>query len=148
FDAAGYEDVYVAADYGTDRVFFNNRDGTFSDLTETAIGFDTKKGMDVEVADADGDGRLDVYVTNIYDDYMKECNMLWHNNGDRTFTDVSKETGTCVGLWGWGAKFGDFDNDGWLDLFEVNGLRSRGPESYLPVLLPMITTPNIDFTDL
>jgi enediyne biosynthesis protein E4 len=42
----------------------------------------------------------------------------------RTFTDLSKETGTCDTLWGWAAKFGDFDNDGWQDLFAVNGLRS------------------------
>jgi hypothetical protein len=148
FDNDGFEDIYVAADYGTDRVFFNNGNGTFADATETAIGYDTKKGMNVDIADVFNDGRLDVYVTNIFDDYMRECNMLWRNNGNRTFTDVSKETGTCVGLWGWSAKFGDFDNDGWQDIFEVNGLRSRGPESYLPLLLPMVTTPNIDFTDV
>ena len=52
--------------------------------------------------------------------------MLWHNNGDGTFTDLSRETGTCDTLWGWAAKFGDFDNDGWEDLFVVNGLRSAG----------------------
>jgi hypothetical protein len=87
-------------------------------------------------------------VTNITDEYMKECNMLWHNNGDGTFTDVSKETGTCDTLWGWGAKFADFDNDGWQDLFAVNGLRSAGEENYIPVLVNMITTPGIDFTDV
>ena len=72
--------------------------------------------MNVDVADYDNDGWLDIYVTNITDEYMKECNMLWHNNDDGTFTDVSKETGTCETLWGWAAKFGDFDNDGWQDL--------------------------------
>ena len=107
-------------------------------MTEKAIGFDTKKGMNADVADYDNDGWLDVYVTNITDEYMKECNMLWHNNGDGTFTDLSKETGTCDTLWGWAAKFGDFDNDGWHDLFVVNGLRSAGPENYIPVLVEMI----------
>src|SRR5262249_39928918 len=71
-----------------------------------------------------------------------------HNNGDGTFTDLSKETGTCNTLWGWGAKFGDFDNDGWQDLFAVNGLRSGNKENYIPVLVTMITSPGMDFTDV
>jgi hypothetical protein len=79
---------------------------------------------------------------------MKECNMLWHNNGDGTFSDVSKETGTCATLWGWAAKFGDFDNDGWQDLFVVNGLRSAGKENYVSTLVNMIIKPGIDFSDL
>jgi hypothetical protein len=148
FNNDGFQDIYLACDYGTDRLFLNNGDGTFRDVTEKAIGFDTKKGMNVEVGDYDNDGWLDIYVTNITDEYMKECNMLWHNNGDGTFTDVSRETGTCDTLWGWGAKFGDFDNDGWLDLFVADGLRSAGPENYIPVLLNMITTRGVDFTDV
>lgn len=74
--------------------------------------------------------------------------MLWHNNADGTFTDLSRETGTCETLWGWAAKFGDYDNDGLLDLFVTNGLRSAGPENYIPVLVDMITKPGIDFTDV
>ena len=148
FNDDGFEDVYLACDYGTDRIFFNNGDGTFRDATEKSIGFDTRKGMNVDVGDYDNDGRLDIYVTNITDEYMKECNMLWHNNGDGTFTDVSRETGTCETLWGWAAKFGDYDNDGLLDLFVVNGLRSAGPENYIPVLVNMITKPGVDFTDV
>ena len=149
FDNDGDQDVYLACDYGTDRYFVNNGNGTFTDMTEKALGgFDTKKGMNVEVGDYDNDGRLDVYVTNITDEYMKECNMLWHNNGDGTFTDLSRETGTCETLWGWAAKFGDYDNDGLLDLFVVNGLRSAGPDNYIPVLVEMITRPGVDFTDV
>lgn len=148
FDNDGWQDFYLANDYGTDRIFFNNKNGTFRDTTEKSLGFDTKKGMNVDVADYDNDGFLDIYVTNITDEYMKECNMLWHNNGDGTFTDLSKETGTCPTLWGWAAKFGDFDNDGWQDIFVVNGLRSAGKENYIPVLVTMITTPGIDFTDV
>jgi enediyne biosynthesis protein E4 len=144
----GYQDVYLACDYGTDRIFFNNGDGTFRDATEKSIGFDTKKGMNVEVADYDNDGWLDIYVTNITDEYMKECNMLWHNNHDGTFSDVSRETNTCATLWGWAAKFGDFDNDGWPDLFVINGLRSAGKENYIPVLINLITKPGVDFTDV
>jgi hypothetical protein len=148
FDNDGWQDVYFADDYGTDRLYMNNRDGTFREVTEKAIGFDTKKGMNVDVADYDNDGWLDIYVTNITDEYMKECNMLWHNNGDGTFTDLSRETGTCSTLWGWAAKFSDFDNDGWQDLFVVDGLRSAGKDNYIPVLVTMITTPGIDFTNV
>jgi hypothetical protein len=153
FDNDGWQDIYLADDYGTDRLFLNNRDGTFREVTAEAIGIDTKKGMNVDVADYDRDGWLDIYVTNITDEYMQECNMLWHNNGvdaagKLTFTDVSRETGTCSTLWGWGAKFGDFDNDGWVDLFVADGLRSAGEKNYIPVLLEMIITPNIDFTDV
>jgi enediyne biosynthesis protein E4 len=147
-DNDGDQDLYLAGDYGTDRLFRNNGDGTFRDVTKEAIGFDTKKGMNVDVADYDRDGWLDVYVTNITDEYMKECNMLWHNDGDGTFTDLSKETGTCNTLWGWAAKFADFDNDGWEDLFAANGLRSAGKENYIPVLVEMILRPGVDFTDL
>ncbi|MEQ1886247.1 MAG: CRTAC1 family protein [Bryobacteraceae bacterium] len=144
----GRQDVYLACDYGTDRIYFNNGDGTFRDATEKAIGTDTRKGMNVDIADYDNDGWFDIYVTNITDEYMKECNMLWHNNHDGTFTDVSKETNTCATLWGWSAKFGDYDNDGWQDLFVVNGLRSGTKDNYIPVLLDMITRPGVDFTDV
>jgi hypothetical protein len=148
FNNDGLQDIYMACDYGTDRIFFNNGDGTFRDATEKAIGIDTRKGMNVDVADYDNDGWLDIYVTNITDEYMKECNMLWHNNHDGTFTDVSKETNTCATLWGWSAKFGDFDNDGWPDLFVTNGLRSGSKENYIPVLVDLITRPGVDFTDV
>jgi len=149
FNNDGWQDVYIASDYGTDRIFFNNKNGTFTEVTEKATGYDTKKGMNAEVADYDNDGWMDIYVTNIYDEYMKECAMLWHNNHDGTFTDVSSDTGTCRTLWGWSAKFGDLDNDGWQDLFVTNGLRSAGKENYIPLLLnATITKPGVDFTDV
>jgi len=148
FNNNGLQDIYVACDFGTDHVFLNNGDGTFREVTEKATGWDTKKGMNVDVADYNNDGLLDIYVTNIYDDYMKECAMLWQNLGDGTFVDVSSDVGVCDTGWGWAAKFADFDNDGWQDLFVVNGLRSAGSDNYLPVLLPMLTTPGIDFSDV
>jgi ASPIC and UnbV/FG-GAP-like repeat len=150
-DNDGWQDVYVAGDYGTDRLFMN-REGeggrVFADLTEEAMGLDTKQGMNVDFGDYDRDGFLDVYVTNITDEYMKECNFLWHNNGDGTLIDLARETGTCDTDWGWAAKFGDFDNDGWEDLFAVDGLRSRGKQNYIPLLLEVIITPGIDFSDV
>lgn len=143
----GFEDLYVANDFGTDRFYMNNGNGTFTDKTKTAIGFDTKKGMNVDWGDYNNDGLLDIYVTNIYDDYMKECAMLWQNVGDGTFADVSVEVGTCDTGWGWAAKFFDYDNDGWLDLYVMNGWVSAGPENYVPEIFAMITRPNVDLTD-
>jgi|HubBroStandDraft_3_1064219.scaffolds.fasta_scaffold01126_3 hypothetical protein len=143
----GWDDLYVACDFGTDRFFVNNGDGTFTDRTATAIGFDTKKGMNAEWGDYDNDGWLDVFVTNITDDYMREGNFLWHNNGNLTFTDVARETGTWDTGWGWAGKFFDYDNDGWLDLYVVNGWVSAGPESYVPDIFAMIVKPGIDLAD-
>ena len=146
-DNDGFDDLYVACDFGTDRFFHNKGDGTFEDITEKAIGIDSKKGMNVDWGDFDNDGLLDIYVTNITDDYMREGNFLWHNNGNLTFSDVSRETGTSETGWGWGAKFFDYDNDGWLDLYVTNGWVSAGKESYVPDVFVMVTTPNIDFAD-
>jgi hypothetical protein len=146
-DNDGFDDLYAACDFGTDRFFRNNGDGTFTDITEKAIGIDSKKGMNVDWGDYDNDGLLDIYVTNITDDYMREGNFLWHNNGNLTFSDVSRETGTAETGWGWGAKFFDYDNDGWLDLYVVNGWVSAGKESYVPDIFNMVTKPGIDFAD-
>ena len=146
-DNDGFDDLYAACDFGTDRFFHNNGNGTFTDITEKAIGIDSKKGMNVDWGDFDNDGLLDIYVTNITDDYMREGNFLWHNNGNLTFSDVSRETGTSETGWGWGAKFFDYDNDGWLDLYVVNGWVSAGKESYVPDIFDMVTKPGIDFAD-
>jgi len=151
-DNDGDDDLYVACDFGTDRFFVNNGDGTFTDRTKEAIGIDTKKGMNADWGDYDNDGWLDVFVTNITDDYMREGNFLWHNNGVGpkglvTFSDVAAETGTRDTGWGWGGKFFDFDNDGLLDLYVVNGWVSAGPQSYVPDIFEMVTRPNVDFAD-
>jgi len=146
-DNDGWDDLYVAADFGTDRYFVNNANGTFTDKTEDAIGIDTKKGMNAEWGDYDNDGLLDIYVTNITSDYMREGNFLWHNNGKHTFTDVSRETNTYDTGWGWGGKFFDYDNDGWLDLYVMNGWVSAGPDSYVPDIFEMIIKPGIDLAD-
>ena len=147
-DDDGDHDLYVAVDFGTDRFYVNNGDGTFTDRTVKAIGIDTKKGMNAEWGDFDGDLRLDVYVTNITDDYMREGNFLWRNNGDLTFTDVARETGTWDTGWGWGGQFFDYDHDGWLDLYVMNGWVSAGKESYVPDIFAMIVKPHIDLADL
>jgi hypothetical protein len=146
-DNDGDDDLYVAADFGTDRFFANNGDGTFSDITEKAIGIDSKKGMNVDWGDFDNDGLFDAYVTNITDDYMREGNFLWKNNGNLTFTDVSRELNVHDTGWGWAAKFFDYDNDGWQDLYVVNGWVSAGKDSYVPDIFEMVVKPNQDFAD-
>jgi len=132
----GWPDIYCADDFGPDQLFLNNGDGTFSNVTEEAIGYDTKKGMNVDFGDFDGNGWLDIYVTNITTaDYLKEGNMLWHNDasndeGVPLFMDISVESATDNGGWGWGAKFFDFDNDGDLDIVSVNGFITAGEDNY------------------
>ena len=146
-DQDGDDDLYVAADFGTDRFFANNGDGTFTDVTEQAIGIDTKKGMNADWGDFDNDGLFDVYVTNITDEYMKEGNFLWQNLGDLTFADVSRETGTHATGWGWAGKFFDYDNDGWLDLYVVDGWVSGSKENYVLDIFALITQPDVDLAD-
>ena len=96
------------------RLYRQNKDGTFTDVTVQAglqHAGDTNYGMGVAVGDYDNDGFPDIYVTN----YGK--NILYHNNGDGTFTDVTAKAGVAAGGWSVSAGFFDYDNDGKLDLF-------------------------------
>jgi enediyne biosynthesis protein E4 len=96
------------------RLFRQNKDGTFTDVTSQAglaEAGDGNYGMGVAVGDYDNDGYPDIYVTN----YGK--NTLYHNHGDGTFTDVTAIAGVAGGGWSASAGFFDYDNDGKLDLF-------------------------------
>jgi len=96
------------------RLYRQNRDGSFTDVTEhagLANAGDGNYGMGVAVGDYDNDGFPDLYVTS----YGK--NILYHNNGDGTFTDVTAKAGVAGGGWSVSAGFFDYDNDGKLDLF-------------------------------
>jgi hypothetical protein len=146
-DKDGWIDLYVANDFGTDKVYHNNGDGTFTDASLTAIGIDTKKGMNAELGDFDNDGYLDVFVTNITEPYLHECNMLWRNNGDGSFSDVSSVLGTCDTRWGWGAKFIDYDNDGFQDLYVMNGFISGGEKDYIDILMPIMLDSDVNLSD-
>jgi hypothetical protein len=96
------------------RLYRQNRDGSFLDVTQAAglsnVG-NGNYGMGAAVGDYDNDGNADLYVTS----YGK--NILYHNNGDGTFTDVTAKAGVAGGGWSVSAGFFDYDNDGRLDLF-------------------------------
>ena len=108
------------------RLYRQNRDGGFTDVTEQA-GLanvsDSDYGMGVAVGDFDNDGYPDLYVTN----YGK--NILYHNNGNGTFTDVTEKAGVAAGGWSASAGFFDFDNDGRLDLFVTRYVVWDGSQS-------------------
>ena len=96
------------------RLYRQNKDGSFADVTEKAglaNAGDGNYGMGAAVGDYDNDGFPDLYVTS----YGK--NILYHNNGDGTFTDVTAKAGVAGGGWSVSAGFFDYDNDGKLDLF-------------------------------
>jgi hypothetical protein len=143
YDNDGFPDLYVT-NYDGNTLYHNEGDGTFRDLTAKAgvgaSGWSASAGF----FDADNDGRLDLFVTryvewafekNGYcgekkpgfraychpDNYEATTNILYRNNGDGTFTDVSAKAGVAVaGGKGLGVSFADYDNDGFVDVFVAN----------------------------
>ena len=147
YDNDGWTDIYVT---GVNRniLYHNNHNGTFSDVTEKAgvTGMDSqgKKLLSVSAAwvDYDNDGHLDLFVTNYLDWtaensrvcglpgrriscppslYSGEPNLLYRNNGDGTFTDVSEAMGISRQIGkGMGVAIADYNGDGWMDIFVTN----------------------------
>jgi len=100
----------------TNRLYRNNGDGTFTDVTEKAGVGDKGYGVGGSAADYDNDGDLDLYVLNY------GPNVLYRNNGDGTFTDVTKESGLGDPHWSLSAPWFDYDGDGDLDVYVGNYL--------------------------
>jgi hypothetical protein len=125
FNNDGWPDIMVANDTWPNFLFLNNHDGTFRDVSFTsgvAASEDGKyeAGMGTDAADVDGDGWLDIYVTHL--DF--ELNRLYHNNHDETFDDITFSSGLgnkSIFLSGVSARLIDYDNDGWVDIFQANG---------------------------
>jgi hypothetical protein len=121
YDNDGFLDIYIA-NYGVGAknvLYRNNGDSTFSDVTNIAGVGDASWSWNAIFADVNNDGNADIYVVNGRDP-AGEPNKLYINNGDSTFSDVSKEAGVADANWGLGASFADTDNDGDLDLFISN----------------------------
>ena len=121
-----------------DFLYRNNGDGTFSDLTYSAgVGYDShgkpQAGMGVDCGDVDGDGALDIFVTN----FARELNALYQNRGGLLFQEVSEKLGLASGFkpLGFGTKIFDFDNDGDLDIYVANGHIEDNVKLYYPDLL-------------
>jgi hypothetical protein len=149
YDNDGWDDLFVTY-YGKNVLYHNNGDGTFTDVSQKAgvAGKGTRWNTGCSFVDYDRDGHLDLFVANyidldlatapvpesgpcLYKSVMVACgppglqggkNILYHNNGDGTFTDVSEAAGIsrANGTYGLGVLTADFDNDGWPDIYVAN----------------------------
>ncbi|MBI5192039.1 MAG: CRTAC1 family protein [Nitrospirae bacterium] len=121
-----------------DTLYKNNKDGTFSDVT-TISGMDKIGSHSTALwGDYDNDGLMDLYVVDGGDISGGAPNILFKNNGDGTFTDVAGNTGTDdnkASYRHFGAAWGDYNNDGFLDLILKNGVGELYPLAYGPVIL-------------
>jgi hypothetical protein len=132
YDGDGYLDIYFVngavipslqkdGPQYKNRLYHNNRDGTFTDVTEKAGVAGDGYDVGVAIGDYDNDGRPDIYTVGV------TRNDLYHNNGDGTFTDVTDKAGVGGGvydsskkMWSVAAAWVDYNNDGLLDLFVSN----------------------------
>jgi enediyne biosynthesis protein E4 len=118
-------DLIVVNDSTPKQLYINKGDGTFEEVgypSGVALNENGREqaGMGLAVGDYNNDGRVDFHITNFSDD----SNVLYQNDGEGNFTDVTFQAGLgepSIPFLGWGTSFIDYDNDGWLDLFVVNG---------------------------
>lgn len=111
-DADGDLDLLLVADFRSSRVFENNGDGTFSDITDPTQITDAN-GMGTDIGDFNNDGRPDWFVSSI------NGNVLYENMSGTMISRTN--SGAETGAWGWGSCFADFDLDGDQDIYQTNG---------------------------
>lgn len=151
FDADGDLDLYVTNDFGRNN-YYRNDGGRFSDVAmEVGLG-ELAASMGASAADYDRDGDMDIYLSNMFssaglrivtqadqwrpderdqaDSFLSHArgNFLLVNQGDGTFVDQTEVAGVELGRWAWGARFVDFDNDGFDDIYVPNGFVT-GPDT-------------------
>jgi len=125
YDNDGRIDIFQANDAAANFLYHNNGDGTFSEVAlEAGIAFDpdgnARGGMGVDAEDLDGDGYLEIFVAN----FSGQTNALFHNDREGLFTEITNKLGLgtiSIPLSGFGARFFDYNNDGLVDLFVLNG---------------------------
>ena len=118
-------DLIVVNDSTPKQLYINKGDGTFEEVgypSGVALNENGREqaGMGLAIGDYDNDGRVDFHITNFSDD----SNVLYHNDGEGNFSDVTFQAGLgelTLPFLGWGTSFIDFDNDAWQDLFVANG---------------------------
>ena len=131
----GYPDLFVANDYGVSELYFNDGGKRFREVgKETGVGYAPKSGMTASVGDILNQGRYAVFVSNISEEgVLVQGNNLWMtqpgtSGNNLKFENVANSMGVELGGWSFGAQFGDLNNDGFLDLYQVNGNVSLDPD--------------------
>jgi hypothetical protein len=124
----GFPDLFVANDYGVSELYLNEGGKHFREAgKQTGIGFAPKSGMSASVGDVLNEGRFGVYVSNISEEgILVQGNNLWMPQpatpgSDIRYENLATSMGVGLGGWSFGVQFGDFNNDGFQDLYVTNG---------------------------
>ncbi|HEY1804564.1 MAG TPA: CRTAC1 family protein [Terracidiphilus sp.] len=121
---SGYPDLFVANDYGVSELYINDHGHFHEAGKEAGVGFAPKSGMNVSFGDIFDQGKFSVYVSNISEeDVLIQGNNLWvpQSGSALKYDNMARDLGVELGGWSFGAQFGDFNNDGNLDLYLANG---------------------------
>jgi hypothetical protein len=120
----GYPDLFIANDYGASELYINDHGHFHEAGKETGVGFAPKSGMNVSFGDIFDQGKFSIYVSNISEEgVLIQGNNLWvpQSGPALKYDNMARDLGVELGGWSFGAQFGDFNNDGNLDLYLANG---------------------------